>query len=218
MPQATSSVRAGGSASIASYEPVELLLPARPLAVCIQTGSEVPVVEFRSARVVVRLHATSVVTEVRDGLGCAPPRARSAALLLFLFLTSRAGLRGAAAPAPCPPGRSARRTAIGTRRCRLSSCLMHPTHEIVRQVSSPVLCLLGDVPCLTSQGAAGAQQVHSRSRRRHQEPARPDASLPTATSLRGIGDVRESFCEIDQSLGEPIDVSHFRPLLSSNCM
>lgn len=91
---------------------------------------------------------------------------------------------------------------------------MHSGHQIVRQVSRPVLCLLGDVPRLTSQRAAGTQQVHSRSRRRDQEPARPDASLPIATTLRGIGDVGKSFCEIDQSLGEPVYISHLKPLLS----
>jgi hypothetical protein len=39
--------------------------------------------------------------------------------------------------------------------------------------------------------------------------------MPIATSLCGIGDVGKSFCEIDQSLREPIDVSHLKPLLSS---
>jgi hypothetical protein len=91
---------------------------------------------------------------------------------------------------------------------------MDPTHQVVWQVRGPVLCLLRDVPCLTPEGAACAQQVHSRSRRGEQEPARPNPSLPIASSLRGIGDVRKSFCEIDESLGEPIYISHFRPLLS----
>jgi hypothetical protein len=41
--------------------------------------------------------------------------------------------------------------------------------------------------------------------------------MPIAPSLRGIGDVRKTLCEIDQALGEPIDVSHFQtPLSSSN--
>ena len=92
---------------------------------------------------------------------------------------------------------------------------MDATHQVVRQLGGPVLGLLGDVPCLSPQGAACTKQIHSRSRRWEQEPARPDPSLPIATSLRGIGDVRKSFCEIDESLGEPIDVSHLRPLLSS---
>jgi hypothetical protein len=91
---------------------------------------------------------------------------------------------------------------------------MDPTHQVVWQVRGPVLRLLGDAPCLTPEGAACAQQVHSRSRRREQEPTRPDPSLPIAPSLRGIGDVRKSFCEIDESLGKPLDISHFRPLLS----
>jgi len=39
-----------------------------------------------------------------------------------------------------------------------------------------------------------------------------------ATSLRGIGDVRKSFCEIDQSLREPIDVSHLKPSLLDFCV
>jgi hypothetical protein len=91
---------------------------------------------------------------------------------------------------------------------------MDPTHQVVWQVRGPVLCLLRDVPCLTPEGAACAQQVDSRSRRGEQEPARPNPSLPIASSLGGIGDVRKSFCEIDESLGEPIDISHFRPLLS----
>jgi len=91
---------------------------------------------------------------------------------------------------------------------------MDTGHQIVWQVSGPVLCLLGDVPRLSPQGAACTKQIHSRSRRREQEPARRDPSLPIAPSLRGIGDVRKSLCEIDQSLGEPIDVSHLRPLPS----
>jgi hypothetical protein len=89
---------------------------------------------------------------------------------------------------------------------------MDPTHQVVRQVRGPILRLLGDVPCLTPQGAACAEQVHSRSRRGQQEPARTDSSLAIAPSLRSIGDVRKSLCEINQSLGEPIDVSHLRPL------
>jgi hypothetical protein len=30
--------------------------------------------------------------------------------------------------------------------------------------------------------------------------------------LGGVGDVRKPFCQIDQSFGKPIDVSHFKPL------
>lgn len=85
---------------------------------------------------------------------------------------------------------------------------MDAGHQIVWQVSGPVLCLLGDVPRLSPQGAVCTKQIHSCSRRREQEPAWPNPSLPIAPSLRGIGDVRKSFCEIDQPLGEPIDVSH----------
>jgi hypothetical protein len=88
---------------------------------------------------------------------------------------------------------------------------MDTGHQIVWQVSGPVLCVLGDVPCLSPQGVACTKQIHSRSRRREQEPARLDPSLPSAPSLRGICDVRKSLCEIDQSLGEPIDVSHSDP-------
>jgi hypothetical protein len=92
---------------------------------------------------------------------------------------------------------------------------MDAAHQIVRQLRGSLLCLLGDVSCLPPQRAACAQQVHPSSRRGEQEPAGTNPSLPVASSLRGIGHVRKSFCEIDQSVGEPIDISHFRPLLSS---
>ena len=94
---------------------------------------------------------------------------------------------------------------------------MDPTHEVVRQLRSPVLRLLGDVPRLTSQGAACPQQIHTCRRRREQEPARPNAALAIASSLGGIGDVSKSCCEINQPLGKPIDVSHFQTPLYSKC-
>jgi hypothetical protein len=129
---------------------------------------------------------------------------------------SRAGLRRATAAAR-PAGRPSCRAAVGAcpARSGLSSCLMDPAHQVVRQLRGSLLCLLGDVPCLTPQRAACAQQVHSSGCRGEQEPARTNPSLPVASSLRGVGDVRKSLCEIDQSVGEPIDISHFRPLLSS---
>jgi len=87
-------------------------------------------------------------------------------------------------------------------------------HEVVRQLRGAVLCLLGDVPRLTSEGAACPQEIHTCSRRREHEPARPNPALAIASSLGGIGDVGESFCEINQPLGKPIDVCHFQTPLS----
>ena len=57
---------------------------------------------------------------------------------------------------------------------------MDPTHQVIRQVGGPVRCLLGDVPCLSPQRAACTKQIHSRSRRWDQEPARPNPSVPIA--------------------------------------
>lgn len=91
---------------------------------------------------------------------------------------------------------------------------MNSTHEVLRQLSSAVLCLLGDVPRLTPQGAARPQEIHACSRRREQDPARPNPALAIASSLGGIGDVGKSFCEINQPLGKPIDVSHLQTPLS----
>jgi hypothetical protein len=89
---------------------------------------------------------------------------------------------------------------------------MDPTHQVVRQVRRAVLCLLRDIPCLAPEGAARAEHVDARGGRREDEPPRPNSSLPIAPPLRGIGHVRKSFCEIDYSLREPLDVSHVRPL------
>jgi hypothetical protein len=74
---------------------------------------------------------------------------------------------------------------------------MDTIHQVFRQVRSPVLCLLGNVPCLAPERAARAEHVHACGGRGKDDPTRPNSSLPIAPSLRGVGHVRKSFCEID---------------------
>jgi hypothetical protein len=88
------------------------------------------------------------------------------------------------------------------------------SHQVVRQLSGPVLGLLGHVPRLTSQGTARAEHVEARGRGREQEPASADPALPSAAPLRGIRDVCKPFCELDQAFGKSIDVSHLKTPLS----
>jgi glutamate formiminotransferase / 5-formyltetrahydrofolate cyclo-ligase len=81
-------------------------------------------------------------------------------------------------------------------------------HQVVWQVRGPILRLLGDVACLPPEGAARAEHVDARGRRRDDEPARTNPTVPIATPLRGIRHICEAFRQIDESLGERIDVSH----------
>ena len=73
MPQATSSVRAGGSALERAPKRLDLLVPARAVALREAPDAEVPLVVLRGAAVVVRLHrlldyARAAATRVRPEL------------------------------------------------------------------------------------------------------------------------------------------------------
>ena len=60
VPQATSSVRTGGSAASVSDSDSRSLVPARPVALLEEAGSDPPVVVLLRPRLVVRLHAPRV--------------------------------------------------------------------------------------------------------------------------------------------------------------
>jgi hypothetical protein len=123
--------------------------------------------------------------------------------LTSLSASRAGGLRPAAAPATCSPGRSARaagtptstRTAIRTgRRTRR---LVDPAHQVFRELRGELPRLFDDALGLAPERATCPQGVEPGSRRGKHEPSRLDPALPVAPSLRGVRNVRKTFREID---------------------
>ena len=91
---------------------------------------------------------------------------------------------------------------------------MHTAHQVVRDLHGAVLRLLRDVLRATHERAARAEGVQPNTRGGEDEPSRGDASLTIASPLGRVGHVRESFREVDQTLGKLVDIGHLDPSLS----
>jgi hypothetical protein len=89
---------------------------------------------------------------------------------------------------------------------------VHPTHQLVRQVGCASPDLLRNPFGLARERAAGRQGVKTCAGSWEKQPADPRRSC--VFSAGGVCDVSESLTEIDDLLGDLLDVSHVGSFLS----
>src|SRR6188472_1781337 len=87
--------------------------------------------------------------------------------------------------------------------------LADPTHQVIRELRRACLRLVHHALGVPTDRVVRHERVQPRAGGRKQEPFRTDAaSASVALALCGVGDILESFRQVDYALGKLVNVCH----------